>query len=74
MGGGAQMHSEREGRRGQRRMPAPAWEGGTQLRPAPSQVFILYLLGTREEEPCMGKPNPILHPPAWPFYLLALCH
>lgn len=68
----AQMLLEREGRRGRHGMPAPAWEGGTQSRPAPSRVFILYLLGTREEEPSVG--SPLLSPPpllARPFYLLA---
>lgn len=59
----------REGRRGRHRVPAPAWEWGTQSRPAPSRVFILYLLGTGEEEPRVGGAAPPCFP-AWPLYLL----
>lgn len=32
----------------------PCLGGDTQSRPAPSQVFILYLLGTGAKEPCLG--------------------
>ena len=66
------MRSEK-GRRGWHRMPAPAWERGTQSRPALSWVFILYLLGTGEEEPCLGGAAPPAPPslPAWPLYLFA---
>lgn len=50
-------------------MPAPAWERGTQSRPALSWVFILYLLGIGEEEPCLGGAAPPAPPshPAWPL-------
>lgn len=45
------------------RMLAPPGRG-TQSRPAPSQVFILYLLGTREKGPCLdgtpAAPLPLL--------------
>lgn len=76
-GAGAQMHSEK-GRRGWHRMPAPAWERGTQSRPALSWVFILYLLGIGEEEPCLGGAAPPA-PPSHPAWLstsspLFLCH
>lgn len=32
----------------------PCLGGGTQSRPAPSRVFILYLLGTGAKEPCLA--------------------
>lgn len=44
----------REGKKGPTQEAGPCLGGSTQSRPAPSRVFILYLLGTGAEEPCLG--------------------
>lgn len=59
------MHPE-EGRRGPPQEAGPCLGGDTQLRPAPSWVFILYLLGTGAKEPCLGGAHFQPLPPSLP--------
>lgn len=50
--GGGGSEALRGGKKGRHR--SPCLGGDTQSSPAPSRVFILYLLGTEAKEPCLG--------------------
>lgn len=71
-GWGWGLDALREGKKGPAQDAGPCLVRGTQSRPVLSWVFILYLLGTGEEEPHLGGAAPPALPslPAWPLYLL----